>query len=146
MVTWLLATARSAAAWQQGSQPSAAAGAHPGPRLEFPDAAAAWRWLDTESENWLGALRLASGRDDHAAVVATVDALSGAFTERRTWHGWATAFDLAAAAADRLGEPERARRYWLMMAEPTAGSYADVPVQMPAMAARPARHLTLAAG
>jgi transcriptional regulator with XRE-family HTH domain len=146
MVTWLLATARSAAASQQGRQPDAVASAHPGPRLEFPDEAAAWRWLDAESENWLGALRLASGRGDHAAVVATVDALSGAFTERMTWHGWATAFDMAAAAADCLGEPERARRYWLMLAEPAAETHADVPVQTPAMAARSARHLALAAG
>jgi transcriptional regulator with XRE-family HTH domain len=143
MVTWLLATTRSAA-WH-GRQPAEAPGTHPGPRLEFPDETAAWRWLDAESENWLGALRLASGRGDHAAVVATVDALSEAFAADRTaWHGWATAFDLAAAAADRLGEPERARRYWLMLAE-LAGGYAGAPVPMPTVAARPARHLALAA-
>jgi len=144
MVTWLLATARSAA-WR-GRQPVELPGPHPGPRLEFPDEAAAWRWLDTESENWLGALRLASGRGNYAAVMATVDALSAAFTADRTaWHGWATAFDLAAAAADRLGEPERARRYWLMLAELAAGGYVGEPVPVPAMATRPARHLTLAA-
>jgi hypothetical protein len=33
-----------------------------------------------------------------------------------------------------------------MLAEPAAGTHADIPVQTPAMAARSARHLALAAG
>ncbi|HEY4419196.1 MAG TPA: helix-turn-helix domain-containing protein [Pseudonocardia sp.] len=117
LVSWLLATARAAGSWfqptrQRSPEPS-------GLPTDFPDPVSAQRWLEAESENWLGALRLALARADYPTVVSTAEALQGFSSRWVNWRHWPEVFALSAEAAERLGGRHRSgmRGEYLTQAE-----------------------------
>ncbi|MGC4786737.1 ATP-binding protein [Micromonospora sp. DT178] len=98
MVTWLLDAAVAAGRW---FEPEYAGGAGGGPA----SAAAASRWIEQESLNWLGALRTAFAAGRHAEVMAVADAMHW-FSDRWThWEHWLEVYQLSAASAEALGDP-----------------------------------------
>ncbi|GAA4463234.1 tetratricopeptide repeat protein [Phytohabitans houttuyneae] len=102
MVSWLLDTAIAAGRWfdptYAGRVPAAATPGAPASAEE------AGRWLEQESLNWLGALRLAYGAGRHADVMAVAHAMHW-FSERwRHWGSWLEVFQMSANSAEALGD------------------------------------------
>jgi hypothetical protein len=123
LVSWLLATARGAAGrFRPGEQPGDVL---PEPRMEFPDQAGAQRWLEVESENWLGALRLAAATGDDSAVVSTAEALHDFSGRWLGWRHWPEVFALSVAAAHRLGDRHRAETHGRYLARAEAAGPGD---------------------
>ncbi|GAA1223911.1 helix-turn-helix domain-containing protein [Pseudonocardia alaniniphila] len=123
MVSWLLATARVAGSWfqpnrQRSPEPSDLA-------MAFPDLASAQRWLEAESENWLGALRQALGTADYTAVVSTVDALQGFSSRWVNWRHWPEVFTLSTTAAEKLGDPYKSAKHGEGLAQAEAARLTD---------------------
>ncbi|WP_433559714.1 helix-turn-helix domain-containing protein [Pseudonocardia xinjiangensis] len=123
LVSWLLATARGAAGrFRPGEQPGDVL---PEPRMEFPDQTGAQRWLEVESENWLGALRLAAAAGDDSAVVSTAEALHDFSGRWLGWRHWPEVFALSVAAAHRLGDRHRAETHGRYLARAEAAGPGD---------------------
>jgi len=105
MRRWLLDVAMAAGRWF-GSGVAAAA-AYPDDIAALADlesAEGAARWLRAESENWLGALRLAAADGDHARVVEVAEALHRFSNHWVSWQHWGAVFTMARVAAPELGD------------------------------------------
>jgi tetratricopeptide (TPR) repeat protein/transcriptional regulator with XRE-family HTH domain len=102
MVTWLLDTAITAAHWFDPTYAGrVAATVTPGAPASAEEAG---RWLEQESLNWLGALRMAFAGGRHAEVMAVARAMHW-FSERwRHWGSWLEVFQMSAASAEALGD------------------------------------------
>ncbi|MFI6262128.1 helix-turn-helix domain-containing protein [Micromonospora sp. NPDC051006] len=98
MVTWLLGAAVAAGRWFEPEYAGETGGGAPASAEE------ASRWIEQESLNWLGALRVAFAAGRHAEVMAVADAMHW-FSDRRThWEHWLEVFQLSAASAEALGD------------------------------------------
>lgn len=71
--------------------------------LSTPSAASAW--LRSEVDHWYGALRTAAEHGWDRQVVDTAEALHWFSEHWARWEHWQDVFRMAAAAAERLGEP-----------------------------------------
>ncbi|MEV4613105.1 helix-turn-helix domain-containing protein [Kitasatospora sp. NPDC049258] len=103
---WLLDTAAAAGQWFQPgpSPPDGAATDGETPAGGFGSARAAQAWLETESVNWLAALRVAAAAGRHGEVVRTAESMHW-FSDRWTnWGHWPTVFGLSRTAAHALGD------------------------------------------
>jgi tetratricopeptide (TPR) repeat protein/transcriptional regulator with XRE-family HTH domain len=102
MVSWLLDTAITASHWFDPTHAGwVAATVTPGAPSSAEEAG---RWLEQESLNWLGALRMASAAGRHADVMAVARAMHW-FSERwRHWGSWLEVFQMSAASAEALGD------------------------------------------
>ncbi|QNP67778.1 ATP-binding protein [Streptomyces genisteinicus] len=61
-------------------------------------------WLRSETENWLGALRIAAGAGEHRLVVETGEALHWFSDTAIAWRGWYEVYGLSRASAAALGD------------------------------------------
>ncbi|WP_372348588.1 hypothetical protein [Streptomyces sp. KL116D] len=61
-------------------------------------------WLRSEAANWLGALRIAAGADEHRRVVETAEALHWFSDTSIAWRGWYEVYGLSRASAAALGD------------------------------------------
>jgi tetratricopeptide (TPR) repeat protein/transcriptional regulator with XRE-family HTH domain len=104
MITWLLDTAIVAGHWFDPAYAGqVATTAKPAPDAPT-SAEEAGRWLEQESQNWLGALRMAFAAGRHADVMAVARAMHW-FSERwRHWGSWLEVFQMSAASAEALGD------------------------------------------
>jgi tetratricopeptide (TPR) repeat protein/transcriptional regulator with XRE-family HTH domain len=104
MVTWLLDTTIMAGHWfdpAYAGRVTAAVTPAPGAPVSAEEAG---RWLEQESLNWLGALRMAFAAGRHAEVMAVARAMHW-FSERwRHWGSWLEVFQMSAASAEALGD------------------------------------------
>jgi tetratricopeptide (TPR) repeat protein/transcriptional regulator with XRE-family HTH domain len=102
MVTWLLDTAIAAGHWFDPTYAGrVSATVTPGAPASAEEAG---HWLEQESLNWLGALRLAFAAGRHAEVMAVGRAMHW-FSERwRHWGSWLEVFQMSAASAESLGD------------------------------------------
>jgi tetratricopeptide (TPR) repeat protein len=102
MVTWLLDTAITAGHWFDPTYAGRVDA--PVPSGAPASAEEAGRWLEQESLNWLGALRMAFATGRHAEVMAVARAMHW-FSERwRHWGSWLEVFQMSAASAEALGD------------------------------------------
>ena len=110
VVTWLLATAVAAGRWFEPAYAGApVSGPSPSGGRAWATAQDAARWIEQESDHWLGALRAAVAAGRHTEVVAVADAMHW-FSDRWThWEHWLEVYRMSAASAEVLGDPrERA--------------------------------------
>ncbi|MGN9914478.1 tetratricopeptide repeat protein [Phytohabitans sp. LJ34] len=107
MVTWLLDTATAAGRWFDPTFAGRAAGtAPPGPGAPA-STEEADRWLERESTNWLGALRLAFAAGWHTEVTTVAHAMHWYSERWRHWGSWLEVFQMSAASAEALGDRRR---------------------------------------
>ncbi|MFI6874868.1 ATP-binding protein [Streptomyces sp. NPDC050400] len=102
MVRRLLEITVTAGRWFEpgfGAPPATWAGPVP---LATADEAA--HWLRSEAANWLGALRIAAGADEHRQVVETAEALHWFSDTSIAWRGWYEVYGLSRASAAQLGD------------------------------------------
>jgi tetratricopeptide (TPR) repeat protein len=102
MTRWLLDVAVAAGRWFGSGAAPAAAGTPVLADLESAEDAAGW--LRAESENWLGALRLANADGAHARVVEVAGALHRFSNHWVSWRHWGTVFTMACSAARERGD------------------------------------------
>ncbi|MFI6294675.1 ATP-binding protein [Nonomuraea sp. NPDC050790] len=105
LAAWLLRMAIDSGRWFDPSGPPACAQNGP------PSAEEAAHWLRVDSGNWLGALRYAAGRADHAVVLDCAWHLRWYAGRWMHWPHWREVFTLGAGAAAALGEPAGLLRY-----------------------------------
>ncbi|MHA3700810.1 ATP-binding protein [Jatrophihabitans sp. YIM 134969] len=99
--TWLLTTAADAGRWFEPVRDDVPT---PPRRAVVGDRELARGWLQDESMNWFAALQAAAaGGADHT-VVDVAEALHWYSDLDPAWSGWFDVFDLARAAAHRLGD------------------------------------------
>jgi transcriptional regulator with XRE-family HTH domain/tetratricopeptide (TPR) repeat protein len=101
MTRWLLDVAVAAGRWfGPGTTPATVS---PSALVDLESTAGATEWLRAESENWLGAFRLAAADGDHNRVVEVAEALHRFANHWVSWRHWDTVFALARTAARELG-------------------------------------------
>lgn len=111
MAEWLLGVTAAAGPWFDPAHGAAPADwRHP---VDLSTSEAAEAWLRSESDNWFGAVRIAAAREWDGLVVGTADALHWFANQWLLWPHWHELYMLAAAAAERLGDPvARARQLY----------------------------------
>jgi tetratricopeptide (TPR) repeat protein/transcriptional regulator with XRE-family HTH domain len=100
--SWLLSTATVAGRWFEpafGSLPP-----DWDDQVPMQTVALAQRWIETEADNWLAALRTAAAGRRFAAVVAVAEAMHWFSDRWAHWGHWTEVFGLASAAAEELGD------------------------------------------
>ena len=102
MTDWLLEVTVAAGRWfepEYGAAP-------PNWRqpVDLSTSEAAVDWLQTEADNWLGAVRIAAALGRDRQVVDTAEALHWFGDHWLRWPHWYELFGLAVAAAERLGD------------------------------------------
>ncbi len=100
--SWLLSTATVAGRWFEpgfGSLPP-----DWDDRVPMETSALAQQWIESEAENWLGALRTATAGRRFAAVVAVAEAMHWFSDRWLHWGQWTEVFSLASSAAVELGD------------------------------------------
>ncbi|PZF90848.1 NB-ARC domain-containing protein, partial [Micromonospora endophytica] len=100
VVTWLLETAVAAGRWFEPAYAAA-----PEPAGGWATAQDAGGWIEQESGNWFGALRLAAAAGRHAEVLAVADAMHWFSDRWMHWAHWLEVYQLSAASAEALGDP-----------------------------------------
>ncbi|MBR7838624.1 hypothetical protein KDL01_35480, partial [Actinospica durhamensis] len=103
LAEWLLEVTAAAAAWFDPAH--GAAPADWGRPVELSSAEAAEAWLRAESDNWFGAVRVATEQGWDGIVLDTVDRLHWFANQWLLWPHWHELFTLAGVAARRAGDP-----------------------------------------
>ncbi|WP_176960198.1 NB-ARC domain-containing protein [Lentzea jiangxiensis] len=121
---WLVRTAAAAGRY---FQPSSSVRTPPKPTESFADSAGARRWLETETGNWLAALRRSAARAEHHQVVDLASAMYWYPEFGGTADLWHEVFTLALQSAVALGckREEAAQRNYMAWVLGTLLSSAD---------------------
>lgn len=99
---WLLSTATVAGRWFEpdfGTLPVSW-----DDRVPLDNIAVAQRWIESEADNWLAALRRAATEGRAVAVVAVAEAMHWFSDRWAHWGNWTEVFSLASVAAAELGD------------------------------------------
>ncbi|MFE6891974.1 ATP-binding protein [Streptomyces sp. NPDC057694] len=98
---WLLETAMLAGRWYE---PRHGAPATEPLLADLSDRDKARQWLQSEGDNWLGALRSAAAAGEHALVVDTAEAMHWFSDGWAFWGHWTEVFRTAASSARAQGD------------------------------------------
>jgi transcriptional regulator with XRE-family HTH domain/tetratricopeptide (TPR) repeat protein len=124
MTEWLLDVTAAAGCWFEpecGFKPSSDC-QH---RVDLSSPDAAVEWLQTEADNWFGAVRIAAEQGWDRKVVDAAESLHWFSDRWHRWVHWHELFGLAADAAERLGDAvaQATQLNYLSWAQLTRGEY-----------------------